>query len=170
MIGYIIIALILLLLCWILFVPVMVRINTQTGHLGITLPGIFNVYLVPGDERFRIRIRVFFIPFKIDPFKPGKDRRKRKKNPAKKNQQWLSRMGNGKQFMKVTRAIWIRKLDMDMDTDDVMLNAWLVPAFTVVNANTRLNMQVNFEGNLYLDLDVRTRLSMLLWILLTNRS
>ncbi len=79
-------------------------------------------------------------------------------------------MGNGKQFMKVTRAIWIRKLDMDMDTDDVMLNAWLVPAFTVVNANTRLNMQVNFEGNLYLDLDVRTRLSMLLWILLTNRS
>ena len=170
MIGYIIIALILLRLCWILFVPVMVRINTRTGHLGITLPGIFNGYVIPGDDRFRIRIWIFFIPFKIDPFKPGKSRRNRMKKPAKKKRQWFDRMGNSKQFRKVTRAVWIRKLDLDLDTDDFLLNAWLVPAFTTVNANTRLNMQVNFEGNLYLDLDVRTRLSMLLWILLTNRS
>ncbi len=170
MIGYIIIALILLLLCWILFVPVMVRINSHTGYLGITLPGIFNGYLVPGDERFRIRIWIFFIPIQIDPFKPGKNRRNPKKKPSRKKRQWFNRLGNGKQFKKVSRAIWIRKLDLDIDTDDVMLNASLVPAFTMINANSRLNMQVNFEGTLYLDLDVRTRLSMLLWILLTNRS
>ena len=170
MIGYILIALILLLLCWVLFVPVKVRINTHTRNLGITLPGIFNVYAIPGDERFRIRAWLFFIPFQIDPFKPGKSRRNRKKKPAKKKRQWFNRMGNSKQFKKVIRAVWIRKLDLDIDTDDVMLNASLVPAFTMINANSRLNMQVNFEGTLYLDLDVRTRLSMLLWILLTNRS
>ena len=58
---------------------------------------------------------------------------------------------------------------MDIDTDDFMLNAWLVPAFSAGNNGRNVPMQVNFEGNMFLDLDLRTRLASLAWILIKNR-
>jgi len=58
---------------------------------------------------------------------------------------------------------------MDIDTDDFLLNAWLVPAFSAVNNGQNVQMQVNFEGNMFLDLDLRTRIGALAWILIKNR-
>ena len=62
----------------------------------------------------------------------------------------------------------IRKLHLDLDTDDFMLNAWLVPVFSMVNSKD-IQMRVNFDGNSSLLLDLRIHLGSLLWIFIKSR-
>jgi len=69
---------------------------------------------------------------------------------------------------KAIQTLHIRKLKLDIDTNDFMLNAALVPAFSTVN-NRNILLQVNFEGNLSLHLETRTHIGSLLWILFKNR-
>jgi len=61
------------------------------------------------------------------------------------------------------RLFRIRKLHLDLDTDDTIMNAWLVPVFSIVNTQN-IQVRVNFEGISSLTLDLRTRLGSLLWI------
>jgi len=53
-------------------------------------------------------------------------------------------------------AMRIRKLHLDVDTDDFTLNAWLIPVFSAVNSEN-IRLQENIEGNATLLLDLRTR-------------
>ena len=62
----------------------------------------------------------------------------------------------------------IRKMKLDIDSNDFLLNAALVPAFSKVNSKNIL-LQVNFEGNSSLHLETRTHIGSLLWILFKNR-
>ena len=57
---------------------------------------------------------------------------------------------------------------LDIDTDDFMLNAWLVPAFSFINSEN-IQMRVNFHGTSSLVLDLRTRLGLLLWTVIRNK-
>lgn len=171
MIWYIIIALLLLFILWMLLVPVAVRVDTEYHRYAVTLPGIFNVYLVPSEGLFFVRIWVFFIPFKLDPFRM-KRRKKTKETadkPAKKKRSFFRQKGSVKRFRKMTRAVKIRRLEADIDTDDFPLNAWLFPAFAAVNSYENIHLRVNFEGNLLLRMDMRTRIGHILWLFITNR-
>ena len=59
-------------------------------------------------------------------------------------------------------AVRVRKLELDLDTEDFSLNALLIPAFSLVNGGN-INMQVNFEGRAALVMDLRTRIGTLIW-------
>jgi hypothetical protein len=131
----------------------------------LILPGILKVVVVPSTEIFHIKGWIFFIPFRFNPFQ-GK-RGKRKEKPKKPRKKWrLNKFRGGKQIISdVARSMRIRKLILDLDTDDFMLNAWLVPAFSMVNSGN-IQMRINFEGSSSLLLDLRTRLGTLLWIVI----
>ncbi len=92
----------------------------------------------------------------------GDNEKPEKKKKSKK------RSGNIKLITGAIRAIRIRKLKLNIDTDDFVLNAWLVPVFSRVNSENIL-MQVNFEGNNFLHMNLRTRISSLLLLLFRNR-
>lgn len=168
MILIVIISIFVALLLWILFVPVSLFLDTDTNRYYLVLPGIFKAVVVPSTEIFHIRVWIFFIPFRFNPFKDKTGRRKGKyKKPSKK---WrLKKFAEGRQIISdAVRSIRIRKLLLDIDTDDFMLNAWLVPAFSMVNSRD-IQMRVNFEGTSSLFLDLRTRLGNLLWIVIRNK-
>ena len=65
------------------------------------------------------------------------------------------------------RSFRIRNLHLDLDTEDFILNAWLIPVFSIIN-NENIRMRVNFEGSSSLALDLRTRLGTLLWIFIKS--
>ncbi len=71
-------------------------------------------------------------------------------------------------IQNIIAAFRIRKLYLDIDTEDFLFNAWLVPVFSMVNSD-QIRMQVNFQGNATLHLDLRTRIGAILWIFLKNR-
>jgi len=172
MIFFIIIAVFLTFLLWILLVPVIVRVDTEYNRYAVSLPGIFNVYVVPKDGLFFLRIWIFFIPLKFDPFRMRrrKSRKPRKKNPDKKKKRsWLRAFSNKKASSRMLRAVKIRRLEMDIDTDDFTLNAWLVPVFTMVNGYDNIDLRVNFEGMLNANMEVRARLGEVLWLMASGR-
>ena len=181
MIWYILIALICILLLWILLGPLVLTLDTSRDLYRFMLPGVVSLALLPAEGFFRIRGWIFFVPFRIDPLKMGKSRKRGKKrnkgeeqtdNDKKKEKKQRDRqkgLESMKKFRKVAGAVRVRRLELDIDTDDYQLNAWLVPAFAAVNSYKNVQMQVNFEGNLSMHLDVRTRIGAILWRMLYGR-
>jgi hypothetical protein len=121
--------------------------------------------VVPDEGLFHIRIWVFFIPFKFNPFGGKKEKRKKKPRENKKIR-WRS--GNIRMMKGALHAFRVRRLEADIDTDDFTLNAWLVPVFSMVNGEN-IRLQVNFEGHQSLLLDLRVTLGALLWILIKTK-
>src|SRR6056297_2160397 len=89
MIWLYIILFFVLLFCWILIAPVIMRVDSSNQRYRVMLPGIFSVSVVPSKEKiFFIRLWIFFIPVTIDPFrmmkKNGDSEDKARKNKQKR--------------------------------------------------------------------------------------
>jgi len=158
--------LLILLLLWILLGPVIIFLDTDNHRYLVVLPGVFKAAVVPSKDLFHIRVWIFFIPYSFNPFrvrrkKGGKEKPVKKKKPKKIS-------GSIKMGIDAVRCFRIRKLFLDMDTDDFMLNAWLIPAFSFVNSGN-IQMRTNFTGNFSLLLDMRTRIGTLLWVFIKYR-
>jgi hypothetical protein len=164
----IIISSLIAFLLWILLVPVIIFLDTDTSRYHLVLPGIFKAVVVPSTDIFYIRVWIFFIPFRIRPFRGKSGKRKEKtRKPGRKWQ--LKKVTGGKQMISsMIRSIRIRKLSLDIDTDDFLLNAWLVPLFSSMNSEN-IQMRVNFEGSSSLLLDLRGRIGNLLWIVISTK-
>jgi hypothetical protein len=163
MVGYILIILFLLLILWILLCPVILFLDTDRNRYFISLPGIFKLILIPSEELFRIRAWIFFIPFTIHSFRS----RKKSDKPVRKRR----RFNFSKRAALARGVMWtprIRRLELNLDTDDFTVNAWLVPVFSGLNSRN-IRMKVNFEGTSSLLLDLRFRLGTFLWTLITYR-
>jgi len=167
MIAYLLIVLFLALLAWILFGPLMLIMDTDRQRYLVSLPGIVTARLVWQYESIYIRLWIFFIPLRIDPFKS----RVKVASPAKKrrkNKSSRRRPGFRRILQKSKRAIRIHRLELDLDTDDFPLNAQLIPVFSAINNEKNIALRVNFEGRLSLKLDLRTRMASLLRMFITK--
>jgi hypothetical protein len=168
MIWYIIISIFVATLLWILLGPVIIFLNTDNRRYYLALPGIFKAVVVASDDLFHIRGWIFFIPYKYDPFQQNKKKRRRKTEKPKRKRSSKKLSGGLQLINGVTRSVRIRKLLLDLDTDDFILNAWLIPVFSSVNSKN-IRMRVNFEGTSSLLLNLQTRLGTLLWNVLKNK-
>jgi hypothetical protein len=168
MIWYILIAIIVATLLWILFGPVVIFLNTDLDRYFLALPGIFKAAVVPADGLFHIRGWIFFIPFTYNPILRKKRKRGKRpeKEPAGVRPKKLT--GGVRMATEMVRSFRIRRLLLDIDTDDFVLNAWLVPLFSFVNYEN-IQMRVNFEGTASMHLEMRNRMATMLWIFIKNR-
>jgi hypothetical protein len=167
MIWYILISLLALLLLWLLLGPVILLVDTDRNRYQLFLPGIFKAAVVPSEDLLHVRGWIFFIPYRFNPFRIGKKKSSKKKDQTEKKKKKRSpSFSRGLQMFKsLARAIRIRKLRLDMDTENFLMNAWLIPAFSMVNSGN-IRMTANFNGDFSLLLDVRTRIGVLLWSLI----
>ena len=169
MIWYILITLFIILLTWIILGPVILRMNTDRKQYQLMLPGVIKATVVPSEELFQIRGWIFFVPFRLDPSKLRRWKGKNRGEKVKKRKKARKRSGNIRMIKSIPDAFQIRRLWLNLDTDDYMMNVWLIPAFSALNNNRNIRMQVNFEGHLIMDLDLRTRIVSLLWTVIKNR-
>lgn len=168
MFWYFFIAILLLTLLWVLLGPIILFVDTEGNKYSVGLPGIFKVSVVPTEDLFIIRGSVFFIPYRFNPFgrKRKKPRKAKEKTRAKKRSFKLTE--GWKLGKNIMHAFRIRKLHMDIDTDDFTLNAWLIPAFSAVNSEN-IRLQANFEGRASVLLDLRTRIGSVLWAFIKTK-
>ena len=166
MVWYILIILFSLFLLWLLLGPVIIYVDSSSNRYFLNLPGIFQARIISSEELFQVRGWILFVPYRFNPFRIKKKKKDRPKGKKKKFK--LPKGGVG-MVKDAVRTIRVRKLEMNLDTDDFLLNAWLVPVFSLINRpNTRLH--VNFQGESTLILDMRIRLGALLWVFIRNRS
>jgi len=168
MVLYIFLILCFLFLIWLLLGPVIVYIDSSSNRYFLNLPGIFHARIVSSENLLLVRGWILFVPYRFNPFKKRGARKKKKEKAIEKKKKFKFPKGGAGMVKDAVGTIRVRKLELDLDTDDFLLNAWLVPVFNVISfPNTRLN--INFKGESSLLLDMRIRLGALLWVFIRNR-
>ena len=171
MFWIIFISALLFIIAWLLLAPVILTLDTDSGTYRVRYFGVASARLVADEELFHIRGRILFIPLRFRPFSPKshsvkkKRGQKEKKQDSKKRSFSLKSLAGGRNML---RTLHIRRLWLDIDTDDFILNAWLIPLFSALNG-PQVQMQVNFEGRAALALDLHTRPGSVLWAMIKTK-
>lgn len=164
----------LLLFGWILFAPIHILIDTTRRKYGAGILGLITARIVrKDDEGIRIRIKIFFFNIDLNPFKYIN-----KESTSKVSESIIrKRKLQTKEFrfvMFILKTMWkivkktkLKKVHLNIDTGDVIKNAYLIPGFVLINTG-RWNFSVNYESKFELIIHVEHRLSVILWQIITN--
>ena len=150
------------LIAWIVFVPIHSRINTDLDRYELSQLGTLMISVQPGIKPF---YKIKLLGFEIHPSNHPKVRhsepKKKKKNAGIKRSSttWIFL------FRGVLQSFRVKRITLDIDMDDVVLNAQLVPILLLVSGGP-VRMQTNFNHRNYLDLDVEGRIDKILWTLI----
>lgn len=162
MILLITVSIILLIILWIIFAPMILSVNTDTGDYSLRIPGIFKVRLITDEDLFYIRARMFFIPFRIDPFRIVQPQIKIKQEVERQAGQVILSY-RLRALRELLSSFRLKYLYLDIDTNDVFLNAYLYPVFLFLRSD-RIQCATNYLERTRVILDMRNRLASLLWI------
>ena len=148
MLWIIIIGLLILLLIYLLFARLFIRIDTGENQYYIYLKRVFKLYLEYDDvEILKLRLRMFHSNFNFYPLK-----RYKKKREKKKRRSSIS----SKQIYQLIKSFRVRDVTMDIDTGNCITNAKLFPVFTLLNYSVG-NFNINFQGRNKLVLLIENR-------------
>ncbi len=169
---FILFCLVLLLVMWILLAPLVVHIDTGSGTYFVELVTLARArLLLPGEDLFKIRMRVFFVHFTIDPFRSRKKKKKKEKTgPERKKPERKKRISirSGKKFVGEMMRSFDAELIGEIDTGDVIINAWLVPAFIFLNSEG-FRVSVNNNGINTIRVKLCNRLITMLYLFIKFR-
>ena len=158
MFWWIVIGVLLGLLLWLVFAPLDVYINTPQRDYRIRYWGILSMAALPDpDEILILKFRIFFIPFKMYPFRPSKkkDEHKIQKHPAKKSSKRFTKL-SPKKAWRMLRTFKVLNFKLELDTGDPVQNAKLFPLFALLDFRFG-GFGINFNDHNELQLHLRNR-------------
>ena len=145
---------------WILFGPLDFVVNTFKEEYYFQLRKVYRISIIfDPDEIVFLNIKVFFISFNIHPLQiitnPRKKKKGKKKKKEKEKRKRVQRIRSLKNMgVFFSRLTWktietfkLRKLRINLDTGNVITNAYLIPIFTILNGN-RTQLSVNYSGQI----------------------
>ncbi len=156
-------------LLWVLLSPVVFHIDSEKQIYKFSLDSIFCIRILFKEDDISLKIRVFFISFRMSVLKlivnaqKRSEKRKNKKEKKKKKRKKPKKKGKkvpihpSKLIKKVFRAIHIKEFFIDLDTGDFPLNARLYPLSVWLNKQA-LNFNINFEERNIFRVKIQTRL------------
>ena len=160
MILTIILLALLFILCWVLFAPLILRVNTETENYSVSLPGIFKARVLQDENEVYMRIHILFFPFNIHPSSfAGREPREKQKKKTSFTSNLKYRVIA---FRDLVGSFRLKQLYINVDTEDWVLNANLAPILMLASRD-RISLHVNFMEENSLIIDIRNRLANLLW-------
>lgn len=152
---YTIILMICLIIVYLLFMDLILFINTGTNEYYIRAKGLIKASLEHHkEELIRIRIQALFMNFYFYPIK---------KIGASKKRKYTKPRGTKKKghvpfqnVIRLLRTFKIKHFYVDLDTGDCITNAKLYPVFALLNQYND-NFRLNFEGRNHLLLYMHNR-------------
>lgn len=173
MIGWIILLIIIVLFLWLLISPLVLYVNSITGKYYLELWRIIRVRVVFDDAHLVfLKIRLFFIPFRLYPIKwmlkkqikkKAKEEQEEKPKPEKKKTEKIKK-APGFSIVKrllgtLLKSFSIRQLYINADTADYPVNAWLFPVASYLSERKKkVDLNVNFQGEYQVMLHVHFRM------------
>lgn len=159
-----ILGLILVLLVFLIFTSIVLKIDTYNNQYYIQVWGIVKCSIL-WQEGVLIEFKTPFNKFKIDPFAPEKDKEKKELKHKKSDKDKEVSFKNFKKGYRVLKSFKIKKLKVDLDTSDMILNGYLYPVFFFLNTK-KVHMNINYYGQVGLLVHVENRLARIIWALL----
>lgn len=153
LIGFL--ALFILLIVYLLLVPIILVVNTNSNEYYLQIKGLAKAS-VESDEKkiIKIKLKLFFFNYCFYPLM-YKVNDQNKKIESKKKKKKKMKIGF-KTTLKLLKSFKVKKLMVDIDTGDCILNAKLFPVFGFLNYHVG-NFKVNFEGRNQLVFQMQNR-------------
>lgn len=151
---WIILALILALLLWILFAPIIIYMNTERHVYFFHMVGFLKVQPLWNDGGLRLGISLPVHRFEIDLLKKRKKKKKAKPKEREKSKKgWKAVKPTKDRILAVIKSFKIKQFKLSLDTGDYVTNALLVPAFYAANAKG-IQATINFQGESHILLEI----------------
>jgi hypothetical protein len=139
---------------WVLLTPVIVIVDSTRRELKVAQRGTFAVSWTV-DRPIELRICGILFSLKPHPAKPKKVTKKAQ-GRTRSMDSWLYLLRG------LLKSIGVRKLILKVDTDDVVLNAQLIPAAVLLSHND-LAFNINYQGEVSLYAMIEIKLNRLIW-------
>ena len=163
-----IVGVLLIVIVAILMIPLSLRIDTERGIYQFNAGGVFlcRILGIPGDILLQFRLMGFtwsksLMQALLTPRAEKKEQKKEKPKGKKRRGMKMSL----RKIRAILRSFRIKQFDLDLDTDNYRLNAYLFPIFFFLNGR-RGNWSVNYNGNVRFKLHVVNRPVRVLYALL----
>jgi hypothetical protein len=153
MVWIIIIIFLLLILCWLLFTPLELKVDTRTPHVSLRWITIGKATVVYENERWLLKLWILFFhkQWELEKLIFAKKKRKTRVKPGRKKRK--SGADKLKKFVNVIKTFRITKWKIAIDTEDTVTNAWLYPLnFSRYTWN---HLYVNFADENYMVITIR---------------
>ncbi|RIV34255.1 hypothetical protein D2V08_09515 [Flagellimonas lutimaris] len=150
MILTVVILLVVLLALGLLFVPIQIFIDTDTGKYYAGLGGLAKASFESDEkELLRVRLKVLFYEHCFYPLtKPSKPTKSKKTKPKRRIK--------FRQMVRLLKSFEVKRFALDMDTGDYVVNAKMYPIFVFLNQYVA-SFHINFENHNRLVVDIRNR-------------
>lgn len=150
-----------MIILWVVFVPVYIRVDTESEQYEIRQAGSFILSFHPGNKpAMRMRLFGFYIPIAQratqPPQQPSKEIKNGKARIKRSARAWLYLVQG------IFKSFHLKKLVCKVDFDDVVLNAQLIPLGLLLTHNN-IVFNINFRKDYYLLLEIEARVNVLLW-------
>lgn len=163
-----IVIVIVLLLVVMLFAPIVLCLDTDRQQYYVRWLNIARAELVPSPEAWLLRFRIIFWTFSFDLLRPETWPNSSEKKKEKPRHGGRKKRKSRFRLRRIPRRIW-RMLQsfhwqenrIDIDTDDVIQNAYLYPLLAMMRTPHR-DWQINYEGRVAIVLRAQNRLFRLL--------
>ncbi|MBX2876073.1 MAG: hypothetical protein KTR30_28385 [Saprospiraceae bacterium] len=146
---------------WILFSPIVLRIDTRKDLYWLRWRGIALFQLKWLDDDLVLHLRVWFwkkdfhlLDSLLEP-RTSSAKKKASKRKPKRKRNW-KRLGT-----RLLQSFTVKQFDLKLDTDDYVLNSYLYPIFSLLNSKP-WQLGINYQGQSSLQLQIENRLIRLL--------
>ncbi len=156
MVVWLILLVIIGVLVWVLFSPIKLKIDSDHQCYEIQWL-ILKVALVTSGEFPKIRLRSWFLrkEFDLRNISSKSKLKKRKKNQTKSEKNKFRKLPK---IWKILQSFRIKKLKISLDTDDVIINAYLYPILYQIGLWSRKSISINFSGRNLFQFECQNRL------------
>ena len=157
-------ATLLILLVAFLVTPVSLYIDTDQGRCEVFQRPAFRFFAMIKNETFVIRLKIAGINVPLQSSRKPSLKKERKKSNGKTK---FKRSASAWRFLieRSLKSFDVKQAVFDLDTDNVVLNAHLVPVFFWASQGP-VRLSTNFNGRVYFHLEVKNRPAKILWIFL----
>ena len=160
---WILIAAILAIILWMLIAPFKLCVNTYKNQYYVSFGGIIKASLCLRQDMPCLNLRIPFYSYYTDPF-AAKDSKKvtkvKSKAAGKKKSSGWQKLDLST-VLAMIRTFTVKHFYVDVDTDNYVLNAQLIPIFVGLSQG-KAQWQVNFQGQANLWVVVENRLYQLI--------
>lgn len=155
MILVIILTVLSAILCYLLFLKIVLYLDTANNEYYVQAKGLVKAKIEPHEtELIQIKFNTLFLKFSFFPLR--KSNKKKKKAKIEKIKVSKRRTIEIERLFRIARTFKVIQMQVDVDTGDCITNAKLYPPFAFMNYYGG-QFSVNFEDRNRLVLNVQNR-------------
>lgn len=153
MILKIFLILFLLVIFYLLIMPIILFVDTASNKYYVQFKGLAKAsFESQKEDIFRVKLTILFFKFYFYPLKNNnffKTKKSKMRNSKKSNM-------SIKKGLRILRSFKVKKIFVNIDTGDCILNAKIYPFFSFLKHHTG-NFNINFNGKNKLVLHIQNR-------------